>query len=123
MAAMRLNMAETGRVILDMLLPETHDLRRYEAEPYVLPADVSSAPGHGGLAGWTWYTGSAGWYFRAVTQELLGLRLRGGKLCVSPADPSLTAGCSVLWTDAAGVTHRIEYGRSGITLDGEDVNK
>ena len=59
-----------------MLLPETQDPARYEAEPFVLPADVCAAEGREGAAGWTWYTGSAGWYFRAVSEGLFGLRLR-----------------------------------------------
>src|SRR6185503_13508591 len=33
----------------------------YGAEPYVIAADVYSNPQHRGAAGWTWYTGSAGW--------------------------------------------------------------
>ena len=53
-----------------MLLPENHDPRRYEAEPFVLAADVSAAPGREGQAGWTWYTGSAGWFFRVAREEL-----------------------------------------------------
>ena len=66
-----LALAERGRRdeaarILRMLLPAAHDPLRYEAEPFVLPADVSAAPGFEGRAGWTWYTGSAGWYLRAA---------------------------------------------------------
>ena len=57
---------EEARRILERLLPENADPARYEAEPFVLPADVSAAPGREGEAGWTWYTGSAGWYFRAA---------------------------------------------------------
>lgn len=56
---------EEARRILRMLLPASHDAQRYEAEPFVLPADVSAAPGQEERAGWTWYTGSAGWYLRA----------------------------------------------------------
>ena len=84
-----------------MLLPETRDLKRYEAEPFVLPADVCAAPGHEGTAGWTWYTGSAGWYFRAVCEGLLGLRLLDGKLHVSPA-AALRGDTAIRWTDAKG---------------------
>ena len=66
-----LALAERGRReeaahILRMLLPTAHDALRYEAEPFVLAADVSDAPGFEGRAGWTWYTGSAGWYLRAA---------------------------------------------------------
>ena len=57
----------------------------YGAEPYVLPADVCAAPGHEGEAGWTWYTGSAGWFFRTVTEDLLGLRCDGGRITAAPS--------------------------------------
>jgi|GEM_PF-3549611 len=96
-------MTETGREILEALLPENHDLSRYMAEPFVLPADVYSTAGHGGEAGWTWYTGSAGWYFRAVSEDLLGLKLKNGRLSVKPVLKDYTA----YWTDPSGVTHTI----------------
>ena len=84
LAALRLGRRSEGTELLRMLLPETHDIARYEAEPFVLPADVCAAEGREGLAGWTWYTGSAGWLYRAVTEELLGLRLKDGKLYAKP---------------------------------------
>ena len=88
-----------------MLLPENALAERYEAEPFVLPADVCSAPGRIGCAGWTWYTGSAGWYFRAVCEGLLGLRLKDGKL---QARPGALGDYTVEWTDTQGTWHRVE---------------
>jgi cellobiose phosphorylase len=45
----------------------------YMAEPYIMPGNVdgplSELPGQGG---WTWYTGSAGWYLRATVEGVLG---------------------------------------------------
>ena len=32
----------------------------------------------------TWYTGSAGWLYRLITESLLGLRLEGTKLQIEP---------------------------------------
>ena len=69
-ACFRQGRREDGLRLLRMLLPENHDPRRYEAEPFVLAADVSAAPGREGQAGWTWYTGSAGWFFRVAWEEL-----------------------------------------------------
>ena len=43
----------------------------YGAEPFVLPADIAYAPGKEGCAGWSWYTGAAGWYYRLL-RELYG---------------------------------------------------
>ena len=88
-----------------MLLPETHDIACYEAEPFVLPADVCAARGHEGLAGWTWYTGSAGWFYRVVTEELLGLRLEDGEL---RAGPGALAHYRVKWRGEDGGEREIE---------------
>ena len=118
-AALRLGRSAEGTAMLETLLPETHEERIYQAEPFVLPADISTARGHEGLAGWTWYTGSAGWYFRAVTRELLGLRMRDGRLYIeSPVLPEF----SVCWTDDAGRTHTIERSPDGITVDGKSYD-
>ena len=119
MACLRLGRTEDGWDILSMLLPENHDLTRYGAEPFVIAADVYAAPGHEGEAGWSWYTGSAGWYFRAVTEELLGLHLRGGKLTLAPRLPAALRVCRVVWTDYSGVRHDIELTHGGATVDGE----
>jgi len=117
LACLRRGREREGRELLRMLLPETHDPARYEAEPFVLPADVCTAPGHEGAAGWTWYTGSAGWYFRAVCEGLLGLRLKDGRLYVSPAAP-LTGDYTVHWTDPKGTAHRIEAKIGKLYADG-----
>ena len=79
---------DAGREILAMLLPQGRGAK-YGAEPYVLPADVCAAPGHEGEAGWTWYTGSAGWFFRTVTENLLGIRRENGALSYRPCACSL----------------------------------
>jgi cyclic beta-1,2-glucan synthetase len=61
---------------------------RYKVEPYVVCADVYSAPQHIGRGGWTWYTGSAGWMYRAGLEWMLGFRVRAGKLFVAPCIPA-----------------------------------
>ena len=53
------------------------DVARYRGEPYVVAADVSSAPGKIGQCGWTWYSGSAAWMYRIWIEEVLGFQLRG----------------------------------------------
>jgi cellobiose phosphorylase len=59
----------------------------FKGEPFVSPADVSFSPGREGRAGWTWYTGSAGWMYRIWIEEVLGFHLRGDSLTISPAIP------------------------------------
>ena len=60
---------------------------RYFVEPYVVAADVYSVAPHTGRGGWTWYTGSAGWMYRLITETLLGLNLRVDKLYFFPRLP------------------------------------
>ena len=105
MACLRRGREQEGRRLLQMLLPENHNLKRYEAEPFILPADVCAAPDRAGAAGWTWYTGSAGWYFRAACEGLLGLRLRDGKI---QTRPGALGDYTLEWTDAQGVRHHVE---------------
>ena len=43
----------------------------------MLDGDVYARPPHAGRGGWSWYTGSAGWLYRAGLESILGLRRRG----------------------------------------------
>jgi cyclic beta-1,2-glucan synthetase len=56
----------------------------YRVEPYV----VYAVPPHTGRGGWTWYTGSAGWMYRLITESLLGLRLDVDKPRFAPCPPA-----------------------------------
>jgi cyclic beta-1,2-glucan synthetase len=60
----------------------------YQAEPYVVAADVYSAKGHVGRGGWTWYTGSAGWMYRVALETILGFTRRGDGFRMDPRVPS-----------------------------------
>ncbi len=60
---------------------------RYKVEPYVVAADVYSVAPHVGRGGWTWYTGSAAWMYRAGIEGILGLRREGGDLVLEPCLP------------------------------------
>ena len=62
-------------------------VQRYKVEPYVVAGDVYAEPPHVGRGGWTWYTGSAGWLYRAGMEWILGFRVRGTTLSVDPCVP------------------------------------
>jgi cyclic beta-1,2-glucan synthetase len=68
------------------------ELRRYKVEPYVIAADIYSAPDHLGHGGWTWYTGSAGWMQRAGGREYPGAAVRGIVAISRPLHPERLAG-------------------------------
>jgi len=60
---------------------------RYKVEPYVVAADIYAERPHIGRGGWTWYTGSAGWMYRAGIEWILGFRLRRSELHFDPCIP------------------------------------
>src|SRR5262249_21533914 len=70
-------------------------LHRYKVEPYVAAADIYAESPHVGRGGWTWYTGSAGWMYRAGVESILGFRLRGASLHLDPCIPHAWPGYSV----------------------------
>lgn len=49
------------------------ECRTYKLEPYVMAADVYIKEPHAGRGGWSWYTGAAGWMYRAGIESILGL--------------------------------------------------
>ncbi len=75
--------------LFDLLNPVRHGdnpaaIALYRVEPYVVAADVYGSAPHIGRGGWTWYTGSAGWMYRLITESLLGLTVADGRLRVAP---------------------------------------
>jgi cyclic beta-1,2-glucan synthetase len=101
-------------------------VNRYKVEPYVAAADVYSVAPHVGRGGWTWYTGSAGWMYRAGIEGLLGLHKRGGELwvepCVPRAWPRFTAALrhgTSYYEIAVNNPHHVCRGVSGMSVDGK----
>ena len=93
MAVARLGNAQEAWRLFSLLNPIRHAdsperASTYKVEPYVVAADVYSAKGHEGRGGWTWYTGSAGWMYRLLVEDLLGLRLEVDTLTFLPLLPA-----------------------------------
>ncbi|HET8947875.1 MAG TPA: phosphorylase, partial [Candidatus Polarisedimenticolia bacterium] len=88
--------------LLDLLNPiarsaDETGVRTYRVEPYVMAGDISSVSPHVGRGGWTWYTGAAGWFYRAGLESILGFRKRGASLVVDPCIPRRWSGFEVTW--------------------------
>ena len=77
----------------------------YKVEPYVVVADIYSEPPHARRGGWTWYTGSAGWYYRAGVESILGLKLRDNKLFIDPCIPKEWPGYSIVYKHNGSTYH------------------
>ena len=89
MAYARMGDNHTAWELLNMINPVNHartvdEVHIYKVEPYVLAADVYGVEPHTGRGGWTWYTGSAGWLYRLITESLLGLHRQAERLYLAP---------------------------------------
>jgi len=96
--------------LLRMINPVNHakspeEVTKYKVEPYVVAADVYAVSPHTGRGGWTWYTGSAGWMYTLVLESLLGLRVKGNRLQVSPCLPADWKECKLHYRYRETVYH------------------
>jgi N,N'-diacetylchitobiose phosphorylase len=135
MALAELGRCERAARVLEMLSPVTHAatperVARYRLEPYVVAADVYGEPPHVGRGGWSWYTGSAGWLYRAALESVLGLRVSQGRtLLIRPCIPAAWPGFRMRYRLPDGATQcdiAVENPAAGgqvvaACLDGMDV--
>ncbi|MDB5052912.1 MAG: family 36 glycosyl transferase, partial [Bacilli bacterium] len=120
--------------LFHMLNPLTHaqtpgEVRKYAGEPYVMAADVYTADPHKGRAGWTWYTGAAGWMYQAGMEWILGLRRHGERLYICPCIPKEWPEFSVNYrfgSSSYKITvknpMRKSSGATTFTIDGQETN-
>jgi cyclic beta-1,2-glucan synthetase len=91
-ALAKLGDGDKAAELLSLLNPINHartwaEAQRYKVEPYVVCADVYSVAPHVGRGGWTWYTGSSGWMYRAGLESILGFAVEGNTLRFDPCVP------------------------------------
>ncbi len=92
LAFTKLGMGDTASEIFHMLNPINHtrtpiEYSRYKGEPYAIAADVYGEYPHIGRAGWTWYTGAAGWLYKVGIENIAGFKKKGDKLYIEPCIP------------------------------------
>ena len=134
MAIAKLGSGDEASELFHMINPINHsrttaEVARYRLEPYVLAGDVYARPPHAGRGGWSWYTGSAGWLYRAGLENILGLRRRGDTFMVDPCVPASWSEYSIEWRHGSSrydikVTNadRVWTGVARAELDGAAVN-
>ncbi len=134
MALARMGYGEEVVELFHMINPVNHTrdavgVERYVTEPYVVDGDVYAHPEHTGRGGWSWYTGSAAWMYRAGLEGILGLKRRGRTFSVTPCIPSSWPGFSIDWRvgscryhiEVDNTEHR-SGGIASILLDGVEVD-
>jgi cyclic beta-1,2-glucan synthetase len=122
---------EKALELFSLLNPINHtstraDVQRYKVEPYAVAADVYSVAPHVGRGGWTWYTGSAGWLYRAGVESILGFRLQGDVLSIDPCIPKAWPGFEMVYKHrsaryeiAVENPQGVSRGVASATLDGK----
>ncbi|SIQ69987.1 cyclic beta-1,2-glucan synthetase [Rhizobium sp. RU35A] len=112
-----------------LLNPVNHALDRaaadhYRVEPYVVAADVYGVGDLTGRGGWTWYTGSAGWLYRAAVESILGIRREGDRLFIRPVLPTEWSGFSAELTlddKTYAIAVEMADGEARVTVNGATV--
>ena len=96
----------------------------YRVEPYVVAADIYAGEGRAGRGGWTWYTGSASWLYRAAVEAILGITRRGAMLYVAPVLPSSWPGFdATLKIGGQTLVIKVEQlaGNTTVTINGTEL--
>jgi cyclic beta-1,2-glucan synthetase len=85
-------------------------------------------PPHVGRGGWTWYTGSASWLYRAALETLLGFTKAGNTLTFDPRIPASWTGFEIEYRFGTSTyrcrvenPHGVEHGVREVWLDGEQI--
>jgi cyclic beta-1,2-glucan synthetase len=109
MALAQLGAGDEAAELFHMLNPINHtrtmsDVARYKTEPYVVAGDVYGRAPHAGRGGWSWYTGSAAWMYRAGLERILGLRRLGATFSINPCIPASWPEYQITWR-----THETRY--------------
>lgn len=126
MAFAQMGNSERAWQLWSMINPVNHSLNaeavaRYKVEPYVMAADVYSVAPHNGRGGWSWYTGSAGWAYRLLTESLLGVTREGDKLSIRPLLPAAWPEVMIAYQHGSSqyrISVRRSDGESSLSLDG-----
>ncbi|MBK8460979.1 MAG: hypothetical protein IPL43_13020 [Micropruina sp.] len=88
----KLGREDRAAATFQRLNPVTHALtpqatEQYRVEPYAVAADIYAVEPYVGRGGWTWYTGAAGWMYRAGLEAILGIKREGATLRIEPCLP------------------------------------
>jgi len=130
-AEARLGRKEKVWYIYERLCPvlrSFEDPDRFQSEPYVTCGNIEAEPSpFAGKGAWSWYTSSGAWFYKVLTEEMLGIRPRHDGLEVRPQVPANWEGFTV--TRAfRGRTLTIEVRQEAeaepcIYLDGEPIEE
>ncbi len=102
------------------------DVQRYCVEPYVIVGDIYTNPYYPARGGWTWYTGSAGWFYNIGLTEILGLKKEGNTLRIKPSVPSSWKSFEIEYRyidTIYKIKVNLKTKNEGMIVDGDKINR
>ena len=130
----KLGEGDKALALYDLINPIHHtssyrSYAKYKTEPYALAADVYAVSPNMGRGGWSWYTGAAGWLYRAGLESILGIRKEGEHLVIEPCIPASWQGYTVDYHYLGATYHisirnpnRVQSGIVQIIVDGIETH-
>ncbi len=120
MAFAKLGDGDRAKQLFDYFSPIQHTrdashVARYKLEPYAVAADIYAAEAPPGRGGWSWYTGAAGWLYRAGLESILGIRTLGRELVIEPCIPRAWRRFDVDYRHGRSVYHITVTNPFGVT--------
>ena len=87
-----LGFKDKAEELFEMINPIEHSktkemIKKYKVEPYVMSADIYGRENLIGQGGWSWYTGSASWYYKVGIEYIVGLKIENGYMKIEPNIP------------------------------------
>ncbi|KAA8669438.1 cyclic beta 1-2 glucan synthetase [Clostridium sp. WLY-B-L2] len=96
----------------------------YKVEPYVVAADVYAVEPYVGRGGWSWYTGAAGWLYRAGVETILGMTFKENRgFVITPSVPEEWKDYSIRYNrdDCVYDIQVIREKEKGTWVDGDKI--
>lgn len=130
MALIKLGYKDKAYEYFQMINPinrtkDEKDVLKYKVEPYVIAADIYSNKNNPSRGGWTWYTGSAGWFYYVGITEIIGMKKCANTLSFSPSVPDYWKSLEIEYKYFDTLYKiKINFNKNdGITVDGDKINK
>ena len=128
MALLLSGKTDEGILVLESINPALKSLKKdvcghYLLEPYAMAGDVYSHPECAGRGGWSFYTGAAAWYKKAVLECVFGYKLSPEGFSLDPHMNEKFDGAQ-LSVNTRDTSYTVKYlfsDKSGVVLDGRIV--
>ena len=91
----------------------SEEANKYKIEPYVIAADIYSNTDMYGQGGWSWYTGSASWYYICLFKYILGIIIENHYLRFEPHVPEFWSEYSVSYRYGSSMYNLFFKNKSG----------